>query len=150
MTHFAFVRPFDQPDYVPQDGDTWMEFREPKWTSKDGSVMHGKGLISRRFTDGEWREYDPIAEYPADIRKMIDEARSERGLPPLQQEQTGEPLVAMASNDLFEAVVEALESPETPEGHPDLALEIDERSQQLAYELRAFRGGLIDRGWKPA
>lgn len=60
------------------------------------------------------------------------------------------PLVAMASNDLFEAVVEALESPETPEGHPDLALEIDERSQQLAYELRAFRGGLIDRGWKPA
>jgi hypothetical protein len=81
MTHFAFVSPFDQPGYVPQDGDTWMDFRETKWASEDGSVRHGKDLVSRKFSNGEWREYNPMDDYPEDIRRMVEEIKAERARP---------------------------------------------------------------------
>lgn len=51
-------------------------------------------------------------------------------------------LVSTAPPSVFNAIVEALETPEVVEGHPDLAREIDERRQLLAHELRRFREDL--------
>lgn len=75
--HFNFVSPFDQTDYTPQDGDTWADFRDGEW-DETGTVKTGKEMVARRFENGEWREYDHMAEYPQEIRDIIEEAKRER------------------------------------------------------------------------
>lgn len=76
--HFQFISPFDQPDYTPQEGDTWHDLRDTTFATADGSVRAGRGMVARKFIKGEWVEYDPLDDYPADIRALVEDARRHR------------------------------------------------------------------------